>query len=153
MVETEIRRVNIFEKQWKIRTNGAKLKLMLWIAKKMNTLFYNGSNKIKASSTGRFLSLIQPARVFSSCSQMAAVVGETPAKENCLSGLSTARKRTIHSPLVTSRIFYPISSQATMTPQQIFTLKAVQTHGVDFIGNRKSYERLRQKRKLKRYRI
>ena len=93
LAKTETRRVNIFEKQWKIRTNAVKFKIVVLNRRKMKTMFYIGSSNIQASSTGRFLFFNLNQQGCFHVSRMIAAVGrEALAKVCCLSGLSTARK-------------------------------------------------------------
>ena len=122
--------------------------------RKMETLFYTESSNIKASSMGRFLGFnLSQQACFPAARQMATVGRVVLSKVSCLSGLSMSRKRTIYLALVRSRITYPFSPWASMKPPQIFTLQAVETYEVDFIGNHKWYERVTQKDKHERLRI
>ena len=149
LVETEIQRVNTLQKQWKIRINTAKFKVVALDSRKLETLFYTKFIKIEGSSTSRFLGLnLDQQGCSPSAPQMAAVGKRVLPKVSCLSGLSKGGKKTISLALVRSRKAFSFSPWMAMTHPQILTLQAVQTHGVDVIDNHKWYERLTQKRQV-----
>ena len=120
----------------------------------IDRLFYAWSSNIEASSARTLVGYnINQQGCLPAARQMAAVGRDALTKVSCLSVLLTTRKRTTYLALVRSRITYPFLPWAAMTPPQIFTLQAVQIHGVEFIGNHNWYERLKQKDKHERHRI
>ena len=55
ILESEVRRVNVFERRWKIRTNHSKFKIVALDRKVKNIKFFTGFSSTDTVTTGSFL--------------------------------------------------------------------------------------------------
>ena len=153
-VEHEVKRINTFEKRWKIRTNHSKFTIVALDRKVKHLTYYNGLKNIECVPTGRFLGFqLNRQGAFSVARQVAARGEKTLAELSKLAGLSTSRKRLLGLALVRSRLTYPVTPWAALPPQQLYTLQKVWNKTINFIGGYARQDRTPQRDKHQLLRV
>lgn len=151
----EIRRINVFERRWKIKTNMTKFNVVALDRKLPSLKFSLGGGRYeKASKKGRFLGYhLHKEGIRHAAINRATAASKILAKLRPITGLSQPRKRQVYNAKVRTRLMYPTVPWSAMTNRHIHHLQKVQNRGVDFIGGYPRWMRIRARIKAEEARI